>query len=279
MAFLYTWIFKLSTLTLVSRFAGPQSTFGKQMRRFVLNSALIRVTLLTQDGVFMVASTNLETGFMIRAISRIKPSGVFKSLMIKVLPASKLSFLDITGLGPLTSMVGSHRLCSIALENWLTNLVMATLGAKVDDSIIQGGKVAHVGQIYFDQTLHDAVHQQWPYSANNQIRLRNKDDIPLLFDSVGSADPVAQYIMLGEDLKDGVFAWINFAIDATKDKEIYALAECDKEGCKQRKQWWVYEVVLRILTISNVYWKKPPLIPAKEDDVKVKVQIPSKEEL
>ena len=156
---------------------------------------------------------------------------------------------------------------------------MATLGAKVDDSIIQGGKVAHVGQIYFDQTLHDAVHQQWPYSANNQIRLRNKDDIPLLFDSVGGADPVAQYIMLGEDLKDGVFAWINFAIDATKDKEVYALAECDKEGCKQRKQWWVYEVVLRILTIPNVYWKKPPLIPAKEDDVKVKVQMPSKEEL
>lgn len=115
---------------------------------------------------------------------------------------------------------------------------MTTLNAIVDNSTISGGNVAHVKQIYFDQELNDSVFQVYPYSANGQIRIRNRNDYLVIQGSVGGADLVAQYVFLGNELKDGVFAWINFAIDPIKDQEVHNLAVCSNGKCKQSKQWW-----------------------------------------
>jgi hypothetical protein len=146
---------------------------------------------------------------------------------------------------------------------------MTTLHATITKSTIKGGKVAHVGQIYFDQDLNDLTFQVHPYRANDQIRLRNQDDYLVMQGSGGGADPIAHYILLGDDLKDGVFAWINFAIDPNEKKKVNALADCSEGKCKQHKQWWLEKLVLRIIMSPNVYWRKPPIIEASKEDVAV----------
>jgi hypothetical protein len=108
--------------------------------------------------------------------------------------------------------------------------VNATVNEK--NKTIQGGSVAHVGQLYFDQDLVDIVETYPPYNTNKQFLTKNAVDFTMYSGTLNNADPVMEYVLLGKDVRDGVFAWINFGIDSKTAKKVNAAAECSAGGCK-----------------------------------------------
>jgi hypothetical protein len=111
---------------------------------------------------------------------------------------------------------------------------MSHVNATVNDknNTIQGGTVAHVGQLYFDQDLLDIVETFPPYNSNKQLWMKNAWDFTMFSGTLNNADPVMEYVLLGKDVRDGVFAWINFGIDSKTAKKVNAAAECLAGGCK-----------------------------------------------
>lgn len=85
----------------------------------------------------------------------------------------------------------------------------ATLNA---NSTVSGGHISHVGQIYFDQDLITLADTVEPYASNEQPITLNADDYVLL--GAGDADPFVEYVMLGDDITDGIFAWLAFGMDS-----------------------------------------------------------------
>lgn len=80
------------------------------------------------------------------------------------------------------------------------------------NNTISGGRAAHVGQMYFDQSLITAVEQLAPYNTNTMRVTLNTADL-LFVQGADGDDPVMRYSLVGNDLKDGLFAWIRFGID------------------------------------------------------------------
>ncbi|KAL1847159.1 hypothetical protein Plec18167_002001 [Paecilomyces lecythidis] len=88
---------------------------------------------------------------------------------------------------------------------------------------------SHVGQLFFDQDLISQVEAVEPYSANTQELTTNADD-DILAEEADTIDPFVQYVLLGEDITDGIFAWISFGIDATEDTTITPAAYYTESG-------------------------------------------------
>jgi hypothetical protein len=133
---------------------------------------------------------------------------------------------------------------------------MTTLKPSVKDKAIAGGKVAHVGQLYFEQALNDAVQQKPPYNTNKQFLMRNKDDFLLMQGSAGVADPIVEYTLLGKDVGEGVYAWMNFAIDPKADRKVRAVGNCSAgKDCKPTVFDWLTEATTFWNTIMSYQWK------------------------
>jgi hypothetical protein len=93
-------------------------------------------------------------------------------------------------------------------------------------------RVTHVGQVFFDQVLVDAVEKLNPYRTNTQPLMRNAAD-NILLQEAATADPFFNYVELGKDLlKDGVFAWFSFGVNTTFTRDILAVAMRYEEGGK-----------------------------------------------
>lgn len=92
-----------------------------------------------------------------------------------------------------------------------------------------GGYVSHVGQIFFDQDLITEVELTSPYNTNTQTLTTNADD-SILAEEATTTDPVVEYSLLGEDVSDGLFAWIAFGIDLTSEQTITPAASLYASG-------------------------------------------------
>ncbi|KAK7225191.1 hypothetical protein V2G26_013194 [Clonostachys chloroleuca] len=96
-----------------------------------------------------------------------------------------------------------------------TLLANGTLGHNLASS--------HVGQSFFDQDLIDKVEELAPYNTNTQQLLTNDQD-GIFKQEVGNGaedvDPIAEYTYLGDDLSDGLFAWLAFGIDTTYQRTV-----------------------------------------------------------
>lgn len=101
------------------------------------------------------------------------------------------------------------------------------------NSTISGGSVSHVGQIFFDQSLIEEVTKTEPYASNKQDHMLNKQDFIMAAGTQNKADNVVQYVLIGDKLEDGLFAWINFGIDVQNDraKDLKAAATCYEDVC------------------------------------------------
>jgi protocatechuate 3,4-dioxygenase beta subunit len=87
------------------------------------------------------------------------------------------------------------------------------------NNTISGGTAAHVGQIFFDQDLITEVEATSPYSTNTQdVTLNSADSV--MTDEAASSDPVVNYSLLGDDITDGIFAWLAFGIDVSNSFDI-----------------------------------------------------------
>ncbi|KAL4813664.1 Intradiol ring-cleavage dioxygenase [Aspergillus spinulosporus] len=78
-------------------------------------------------------------------------------------------------------------------------------------------RASHVGQIFFDQDLIAAVEKTSPYNANTQTLLNNSDD-SILATEAETTDPFVEYVLLGDDVSQGVFAWISLGINSTRNE-------------------------------------------------------------
>jgi hypothetical protein len=88
---------------------------------------------------------------------------------------------------------------------------------------------SYVGQLFFDQDLISAVEKTSPYSTNTQDLTTNAED-GILAEEADTIDPFMEYVYLGDDVSDGIFAWISVGIDPTKDSSVTPAAYYTEQG-------------------------------------------------
>lgn len=87
------------------------------------------------------------------------------------------------------------------------------------NNTITGGRAAHIGQIYFDQSLISTTQQVSPYSQNTMPILPNTQDMLFMMGANGD-DPIVRYALVGDSLEDGIYAWIRFGVDVGADMPV-----------------------------------------------------------
>lgn len=90
-------------------------------------------------------------------------------------------------------------------------------------------KTSHVGQLFFDQDLITKVEKTSPYSTNTQDLTTNAED-SILSEEADTIDPFMEYVLLGDDVSDGIFAWISVGVDSTEDTSVSAAAYYTEQG-------------------------------------------------
>ncbi|CAG9986259.1 unnamed protein product [Clonostachys byssicola] len=111
--------------------------------------------------------------------------------------------------------------------------IMVHTGATRYDNGTLGNniKASHVGQAFFDQSLITKVELLSPYSTNRQQLTTNAADSILAEETrTDGVDPVMEFTLLGDDVSDGLFAWIAFGIDTSRSQDIEPAVFRYKEG-------------------------------------------------
>ncbi|KAI0023357.1 Intradiol ring-cleavage dioxygenase [Xylariomycetidae sp. FL0641] len=93
-------------------------------------------------------------------------------------------------------------------------------------TITGGNSTPHIGQVFFDQDLVDELETLEPYSTNTQQwTLNDEDNIVKQEAEQTGVDPMANYVLLGDSLADGVFAWVSIGLDPTAQYEVDAAVQ------------------------------------------------------
>ena len=76
------------------------------------------------------------------------------------------------------------------------------------------GYAAHIGQLFWDQDLINAVESTYPYNTNTIDITENADD-RVVGDEVADteSDPFFNYVYLGNSLEDGLFGWVTIGVN------------------------------------------------------------------
>lgn len=98
-----------------------------------------------------------------------------------------------------------------------------------NNTITGGNTSAHVGQLFFDQDLLSLVEATSAYSSNTQQITLNKDDM-IMSEEAAVIDPVMEYVLLGDKIEDGIFAWISMGINATANDSVHAAVNYGESG-------------------------------------------------
>jgi len=112
--------------------------------------------------------------------------------------------------------------------------IVAHLNAKVlPNNTLIGGSVPHIGQLFFDQGLVNAVEKEAPYSDNTKRITTNANDHVVKYETADTtSDPFFHYALLGTSVKDGILAWITIGVDSSKDHVAQCGAELRESGGK-----------------------------------------------
>jgi protocatechuate 3,4-dioxygenase beta subunit len=93
--------------------------------------------------------------------------------------------------------------------------VLSHLNATMNtNATLTGGSITHVGQMFFDQDLISLVETEEPYASNTQELTINADD-SILSEEAADVDPFVEYVLLGDDVSEGLFGWLAFGLDST----------------------------------------------------------------
>lgn len=107
---------------------------------------------------------------------------------------------------------------------------MSHLNATLNsNNTLSGGAITHVGQMFFDQDLISLVETTEPYASNTQELTTNAED-SIFEGEADGYDPVVEYVLLGDDVSEGIFAWIAFGMDSTSAYNISAAAYWTENG-------------------------------------------------
>jgi hypothetical protein len=88
----------------------------------------------------------------------------------------------------------------------------------MENGTIQGGTVSHIGQLFYNEDLRSAVEETYPYNTNTQAITTNADDMWSIVQAENDYDPFPEYMYLGDDITDGLLAWIQIGINVTADQ-------------------------------------------------------------
>ncbi|KAI2469769.1 aromatic compound dioxygenase [Annulohypoxylon bovei var. microspora] len=93
--------------------------------------------------------------------------------------------------------------------------LMSTENATVlpNKTYVLDGKTNHIGQLFFDQSLINTIMKIEPYTLNTQPLTLNIEDGIDAQGSTAEYDPFAEYIQLGDDLQDGLLAYLTVFVD------------------------------------------------------------------
>ncbi|KAI0160445.1 Intradiol ring-cleavage dioxygenase [Xylariaceae sp. FL1272] len=110
--------------------------------------------------------------------------------------------------------------------------LIAHVGATtLDNGTYTGGRVAHLSQLFFDQTLRDSIEATAPYNTNRIAKTTNLGDGFTSYASKATYDPFPNYIMLGNGFENGLFVWAELALNTSSNWDYYApYASTWKEG-------------------------------------------------
>ena len=82
------------------------------------------------------------------------------------------------------------------------------------------GNIAHVGQIFFDETLRSAVEAVYPYNTNTQNVTSNEEDMWAPEQADNSYDPFPEWAYLGDAVSDGLLMWISVGINMSASYDV-----------------------------------------------------------
>lgn len=108
-----------------------------------------------------------------------------------------------------------------------THLLVQNNATVLPNNTIAGGAVNHIGQLFWNTELRDAVEAVYPYTLNTQTVVSNEDDMWAPLQADNDYDPFPEFLYLGSDVTDGLFAWIQVGINTTldmRDNEYYSVA-------------------------------------------------------
>lgn len=110
--------------------------------------------------------------------------------------------------------------------------VVAHLNATLlPNSTLTGGSIPHIGQLFFDQDLISLVEATAPYNTNTNQHTLNSEDHVFAVETVdGSSDPVFQYVLLGDTVADGIFAWATIGVNTTASYDTSYAATLTSSG-------------------------------------------------
>ncbi|CAE6458820.1 unnamed protein product, partial [Rhizoctonia solani] len=92
-----------------------------------------------------------------------------------------------------------------------TNYSVATNGSIVSHA----GNLHHIGQLFFEDTLNDAIVTQGVYANTTQSRTYNTEDNILDSENADGYNAMASTELLGETEADGILAYITIGVDPT----------------------------------------------------------------
>lgn len=121
--------------------------------------------------------------------------------------------------------------CNPSLTQIQTHIhVLSHSGASLNaNNTLAGGNITHVGQVFFDQDLISLVEAEEPYASNTQELTTNAED-NILAGEAADVDPMVEYVLLGDDVSDGIFGWIAFGIDTTSSYDVSPAVYYTSEG-------------------------------------------------
>lgn len=102
-----------------------------------------------------------------------------------------------------------------------------------DNGTVSEGAVTHIGQLFYPETLIDAVEAVAPYSSNTVERTTNDEDMWSIIQADATYDPFPEFVYLGDSIEDGLLAWIQIGVNASadySDDDYYAVAATYYEG-------------------------------------------------
>ncbi|TDZ74427.1 hypothetical protein CTRI78_v000810 [Colletotrichum trifolii] len=104
--------------------------------------------------------------------------------------------------------------------------------ARPQNNTLTSSHAAHIGQLFWDQDLVEAVEALHPYNTNAVAVTLNADD-HVVADELGAnadSDPFFQYAYLGDGVEDGLFGWITIGINRTASYETSYSFEYTESG-------------------------------------------------
>lgn len=96
------------------------------------------------------------------------------------------------------------------------HVIAHTQAHVLPNNTVTGGRISHIGQLFFDQDLISQVEATYPYNTSTVEITKNADDHVVQVETEDSdSDPFFEYALLGDTIEEGLFGWITLGINTT----------------------------------------------------------------